>query len=93
MLSDSDTEYHIGASQSDSTFSEFITKLTEALSKIQTPTLSTEPTAALIGVKLNGTNYALWSQVVKMYISGKDKLGYINGDFSQPLLTDPSFRK
>ncbi|KAG8374605.1 hypothetical protein BUALT_Bualt10G0012800 [Buddleja alternifolia] len=28
-----------------------------------------------------------------MYISGKDKLGYINGDFPQPLETDPNFRK
>ena len=54
---------------------EFTTKLTEALSKVQTPTLSTEPPAAPIGIKLNDTNYALWSQVVEMYISGKDKLG------------------
>jgi hypothetical protein len=28
-----------------------------------------------------------------MYISGKDKLGYINGDLSQPTETDPDFRK
>ncbi|XP_056173921.1 uncharacterized protein LOC130139942 [Syzygium oleosum] len=28
-----------------------------------------------------------------MYITGKDKLGYINGDFPQPLPTDPGFRK
>ncbi|KAJ9128909.1 hypothetical protein P3X46_034350 [Hevea brasiliensis] len=28
-----------------------------------------------------------------MYISGKDKLGYINGDLPQPPETDPSFRK
>ncbi|KAL6323471.1 hypothetical protein AAG906_039043 [Vitis piasezkii] len=32
-----------------------------------------------MGIKLDGTNYALWSQVVEMYILGKDKLGYING--------------
>ncbi|KAF2306639.1 hypothetical protein GH714_019993 [Hevea brasiliensis] len=31
--------------------------------------------------------------VVEMYISGKDKLGYINGDLPQPPETDPSFRK
>ncbi|KAL6322495.1 hypothetical protein AAG906_009794 [Vitis piasezkii] len=41
----------------------------------------------------NGTNYALWSQIVKMYISGKDKLGYINGDPPQPLQTNPTFKK
>ena len=28
-----------------------------------------------------------------MFISGKGKLGYINGDYPQPLETDPSFRK
>ena len=28
-----------------------------------------------------------------MYISGKDKLGYINGDFLQPEPTDPTFRR
>ena len=28
-----------------------------------------------------------------MYISRRDKLGYINGDSPQPLETDPSFRK
>lgn len=28
-----------------------------------------------------------------MYISGKDKLGYINGDLPQPPPTDPTFRR
>jgi hypothetical protein len=28
-----------------------------------------------------------------MYISGKDKLGYINGDIHQPSQTDPTFQK
>lgn len=43
-------------------------------------------------IKLDGTNYALWSQIVEMYISGRDKLGYINGDLPQPGSTDPNFR-
>ena len=43
--------------------------------------------------RLNDTNYGLWSQVVEMYISGKDKLGYMNGDLPQPTETDPTFRK
>uniref|UniRef100_A0A2N9HID0 GAG-pre-integrase domain-containing protein n=1 Tax=Fagus sylvatica TaxID=28930 RepID=A0A2N9HID0_FAGSY len=93
MSSGSNTEHPTGASQSDSMLTKFTTKLTEALSKVQTPTLSTEPPAAPIGIKLNDTNYALWSQVVEMYISGKDKLGYINEDLPQPPTTDPSFRK
>ena len=55
--------------------------------------MTTEPFAAPIGIKLDGTNYALWSQVVDMYVSGKEKLGYINGDLPQPSSTDPSFHK
>jgi hypothetical protein len=81
MSLDSDIEHHINASQSDSMFTELTTKIIEALSKVQTSSLSTEPPAALISVKLDDTNYALWSQVVEMYISSKDKLGYINSDF------------
>ncbi|PIN22807.1 hypothetical protein CDL12_04473 [Handroanthus impetiginosus] len=46
-----------------------------------------------IGIKLDCTNYGLWSQVVKIYISGKDKLGCLNGDLPQPHETDPTFRR
>jgi len=49
-------------------------QMTEALSKVQTVTMSTENLTALIGIKLDGSNYALWFQVVEIYISGKDKL-------------------
>ena len=60
----------------------------------QTTTAAThESVAAPIGIKLNDTNYGLRSQVVEMYISGKDKLGYINGDLPQSTETDPTFRK
>jgi hypothetical protein len=53
----------------------------------------TEHPAAQIGIKLNGTNYAIWSQIMEMFISGRDKLRYINGDLSQPTPTDPTFRQ
>ena len=46
-----------------------------------------------MGIKLDGQNYALWSQVMEMYIAGKDKLGYILGDIPQPESTDPTFQK
>ena len=59
MLSDSDAELQPTASQSDSLFSEFTAKMTEALTKVQPPTLTTEPSVAPIGIKLDGTNYAL----------------------------------
>jgi len=58
----------------------------------QNPPQTKHP-AAQIGIKLNGTNYAIWSQIMEMYISRRDKLGYINGDLSQPTPTDPMFRQ
>ena len=74
---------------------DLTTKMMEILTRAQItsqPPL-TEASTAPISIKLGGSNYALWSQVVEMYISGKDKLGYINGDFPQPVETDPSFRR
>ncbi|KAG6742011.1 hypothetical protein POTOM_055293 [Populus tomentosa] len=73
---------------------DLTTRMTQALrqSLNQTPAV-TYDTAAPIAIKLNGTNYALWSQIVEMYISGKDKLGYINGDLPKPELNDPTFRR
>lgn len=76
-----------------SILTELTTRMNEVLTKASAPTQITDTTAAPIGIKLDGSNYALWSQVVEMYISGKDKLGYINGDIQQPPQTDPSFRK
>ena len=81
-------------STTDRILSELLTsKMAEALSKAQAPTVTSEPAALPIGIKLDGSNYGLWSQVVEMYISGKDKLGYINGELTPPSPTDLSFRK
>lgn len=76
----------------ESLLDNWTTKITEALSRTQASSV-VEATTASINIKLNESNYALWSQVVEMYISGKDRLGYINGDLPQPSQTDPSFRK
>ena len=46
--------------------------------------MTSDTASAQIDINLNGTNYALWSQVVEIYISGRDKLGYVNGDLPQP---------
>lgn len=78
--------------QTDSILTNLTTKMTEAFTRSQTPPPTDSPIAP-IGIKLDGSNYALWSQVVEMYISGKDKLRYINGDTPKPPETDPSFRR
>ena len=79
----------------NSILNDLTTKMTEVLTRAQTSPqpLLVDSSTAPIGIKLEGSNYALWSQVVEMYISGKDKLGYINGDSPQPPKTDPSLRR
>lgn len=71
---------------------ELNTKMKEALNKVQIQTLTIETFTAPIGIKLNDSNYALWSQVVKMYISYKDK-PYVNGNSPRPSSIDPSYHK
>ena len=81
-------------STTDQILSELLTsKMVEPLSKDQAPTVTSEPVALPVSIKLDGSNYGLWSQVVEMYISDKDKLGYINGELTSPSPTDPSFCK
>ena len=67
--------------------------VTQNQTQTQTPSVIYDTMTVPIGIKLDGTNYALWSQIVEMYISGKDKLGYINGDLPQPEPNDPQFRR
>lgn len=60
--------------------------MTEVLNRASAPPqINSDYVIAPIGIKLDGSNYALWSQVVEMYISGNDKLGYINGDLPKLL--------
>ena len=81
--------------QTNSILNDLTTKMMEVLTKAQTSPqpLHADSSTTPIDIKLEGSNYALWSQVIEMYISGKDKLGYINGDSPQPPETDPSFRR
>ena len=73
----------------------FTTKMKEVLIKVQDTSqlLINDSSAAPISIKLDGSNYVLWSQAVKMNISAKTKLGYINGYFPQPSEADSTFFK
>ena len=78
----------------DSSLDDWTTKMIEILNKVQTSSQTpSDFSNTPIGIKLNGSNHALWSQVIEMYISGKNKLGYIIGDSPQPFKTDPLFQK
>jgi len=48
---------------------------------------------AIPGITLDGHNYELWSQIMEMFISNKDKLGLIINEIRQPALTDPTYSK
>ena len=82
-----------GEKTSAAILDELTIKMQQAL--IQTQNSAQPPTSdnygIQMGIKLDGQNYALWSQVMEMYIAGKDKLGYILGDIPQPEPTDPTF--
>ena len=93
-MADNDSQSSDSPDMSSSTIiPELTTKMAEVLSKTSISNQTADIATVPIGIKLDGTNHALWSQVVEMYISGKDKLGHINGDISQSGFTDPSFRK
>lgn len=88
---------HLGSSTTDPptpsqpTCIEFATQMAEFLN-MQIPTLTLTPTptityatsVAQIGIKLDGFNYALWSQVIEMYIASQDKLGYLTSEHPLP---------
>ncbi|XP_078153864.1 uncharacterized protein LOC144549002 isoform X4 [Carex rostrata] len=46
-----------------------------------------------ISVKLDGANYAIWSQAAEMYVKGRDKLKHIKGDENPPRPGDPLYQK
>lgn len=48
---------------------------------------------AVPGVKFNGQNYELWSQIIEMFISDRDKLRLITCEIKQPTPTDPTYNK
>ena len=44
-----------------------------------------------IPIKLDGKNYSLWSQSVRMYIKGREKLKHITE--SAPATNDPTYKR
>lgn len=50
-------------------------------------------TSPSIPIKLDGTNYRVWSKVLEIFIAGKEMKGYITGRKLAPAENDPSFDK
>ena len=74
-----------------------VENLTNALSQIllqQKPNnLSHDGFASAMTIKFDGNNFYLWSQMVKMKLAGRDKLGYIDGTNPQPSSTNANYRR
>lgn len=94
-MADSRPNQEHGENSTVAILDDLTTRMMQVLNQNQTKNQidTIETPAASIGIKLDGSNYGLWSQVVEMYIAGKDKLGYINGDTLQPEPSDPGFQK
>ena len=45
----------------------------------------------IISIKLDGTNYRVWSQIIEMHIIGKRNKRYNTGRKAAPVENDPSY--
>jgi hypothetical protein len=55
--------------------------------------MTTEGPSSPISVKLNGSNYFIWYQMVKVYLEGRDKTKHITGDAPSLLPFNPTYQK
>ncbi|RVW87879.1 hypothetical protein CK203_039747 [Vitis vinifera] len=49
------------------------------------------PILQIITCRLNGQNFLLWSQSVKLFIRGRGKIDYLNGTKQAPKFDDPTY--
>ena len=49
------------------------------------------PILQIITYRLNGQNFLLWSQSVKLFIRGRGKIDYLNGTKQAPKFDDPMY--
>ena len=52
-----------------------------------------EPITIHFGVKINGKNYSLWSQIVEMFDASRGEMGYLSGTIKEPLAIDTAYEK
>ncbi|CAL2240282.1 unnamed protein product [Prunus armeniaca] len=52
-----------------------------------------DSSAAPTIVKLNGTNYSVWSQLLELHVAGKGKYGYLTGASATPALAYSNYNK
>ena len=55
------------------------------------PTMTIKDTPSSIHIKLDGSNYRVWSKILEMHIAGRKKMGYITGRKAAPAEDDPDY--
>ena len=54
-------------------------------------TVTIHETSSPIHIKLDGTNYHVWSKILEMHIAGRKKKGYITRRKAAPTTDDPGY--
>ena len=73
-MAESSEIVHGRKGQIDSILDDLTASMMEVLTISQKPIPNNDSSMAHIGVKLDDTNYVMWSQIIKIYILGKGKL-------------------
>ncbi|KAL5550878.1 hypothetical protein UlMin_001054 [Ulmus minor] len=60
-------------------------------SSLKEPSASNHPSVNLVSTLLNGANYHTWRQAMVMALIAKNKIGFIDGTISRPMLTNLLF--
>ena len=48
--------------------------------------------STLVSYVLTGDNYPIWARVTRRVLKAKNKLGFVDGTITKPMLTDPNFQ-
>ncbi|KAL5751531.1 hypothetical protein ACOSQ2_022038 [Xanthoceras sorbifolium] len=56
------------------------------------PPIYSHDNSSKIEIKLDGSNYHLWSKFVEIFVAGKDKYGFLTGKSVKPATISPTYR-
>ncbi|KAK0571863.1 hypothetical protein LWI29_022757 [Acer saccharum] len=57
------------------------------------PPIYPHDNSSKIEIKLDGSNYSLWSKFVEIFVAGKDKYGFLTGESVKPATTSSTYRR
>ncbi|KAL5751989.1 hypothetical protein ACOSQ2_022496 [Xanthoceras sorbifolium] len=57
------------------------------------PPIYSHDNSSKIEIKLDGSNYHLWSKFVEIFVAEKDKYGFLTGESVKPATISPTYRR